>query len=423
MRRTIAPSHRLVAMWIRRLRIWVQRALLGMAGLQLATAAVLLIIDNRRKKNRAPAVFPKADPTPVNAATTQVTVYTYGADLYDDMLAAIDSAQHTVYLESFIWKGDAIGEAFRTAVNGAAERGVEVYLVWDQFANLVVKPSFYDFDSRVHIQRHPLLVGGWLFFLPRNFGRNHRKLLVVDGRIAFLGGYNIGSLYATDWRDTHVALTGEAVPELENAFIDYWNLRPSKKRDLLPDATKRPWFTPVRVQRNVPRHSVFPIRGMYMEAIDRADKRVWLTSAYLIPDDDFIEALAAAVQRGADVRVLVPARSNHIVADWVSRGYYRRLLKAGVRLFLYQGAMVHAKTAMIDDEWATVGTANIDALSLRGNYELNLEFFSEEVAAKMAEVFELDLTNCTELTLAEWQSRHVMMKFSEAVLKPLSPLL
>lgn len=410
-------------MWFRRVRIWVQRILLGMAGLQLATAAVLLLIDTRRKKNRAPVVFPKADPTPVQADTNAVTVYTYGADLYDDMLAAIDRAQHTIYLESFIWKGDAIGEAFRTAVNGAAERGVDVYLVWDQFANLVVPPSFYDFDPRVHIQRHPLLVGGWFFFLPRNFGRNHRKLLVVDGRVAFLGGYNIGSLYATDWRDTHVALTGEVVPELENAFIDYWNLRPARNRPLLPDVTERPWFAPVRVHRNVPKQSVFPIRGMYMEAIDRANKRVWLTSAYLIPDDDFIDALAAAVQRGADVRIIVPARSNHIVADWVSRGYYRRLLQSGVRLFLYQGAMVHAKTAMIDDEWATVGTANIDALSLRGNYELNLEFFSEEVAAKMAEVFELDLTNCTELTLDEWQSRHVMMKFSEAVLKPLGPLL
>ena len=162
---------------------------------------------------------------------------------------------------------------------------------------------------------------------------------------------------------------------------------------------------------------------MYLEAIDRASQRIWLTHAYLIPDQDLLEALLKAARRGADVRVIIPAESNHIEADWLSRGFYRQLLEAGVRLFLYQEAMVHAKTATIDGQWATIGTANLDRLSLVGNYEINVEFIDPAVAQRMETIFATDLTNCRELTLDEWESRPLMAKWSEAILRPLRPLL
>ena len=123
------------------------------------------------------------------------------------------------------------------------------------------------------------------------------------------------------------------------------------------------------------------------------------------------------------MRIIVPAESNHIVADWLSRGYYGQLLRGGVRLFLYQGAMVHAKTATIDGQWSTIGTANIDRLSLRGNYEINMEVFDPDVARQMEEIFAVDSSNTVELTSDEWHRRHAMVKFSEAVLTPLRPLL
>lgn len=411
-------------MWWRGIKQWTRRAILGFFGAQLGTMLVLLLIDNHRKRDRKPVVFPKLPPVPVTAGGSQLTVYTYGQDLYTDMLAAIDSAEDHIYLESFIFKGDRTGREFRRALLRAAQRGVEVYVVVDEFANLVVPRRFYKFGGdRVHVLKHPLVFPTWDFWHPRNTGRNHRKLLIVDAKVGFIGGYNIGSLYATDWRDTHTRVTGEAVGELENAFVDYWNLVVGRRQKELTSSAPRSWYSPIKVHRNVPRQLVYPIRYMYLEAIDRASERIWMTHAYLIPDEDMVHALTEAARRGVDVRIIVPERSNHIVADWISRGYYRALLTGGVRLFLYQGAMVHAKTALIDDAWATVGTANLDNLSLIGNYEVNLEVTDPDMNSKMAEVFQLDLTNCRELTLDEWTRRPLMVKFSEALLKPLGPLI
>jgi cardiolipin synthase A/B len=162
---------------------------------------------------------------------------------------------------------------------------------------------------------------------------------------------------------------------------------------------------------------------MYLEAIARATRNVWLTHAYFIPDQDFVDALTAAALRGVDVRLLVPRKSNHIVADWISRGYFGELLESGVRIFRFRDAMVHAKTATIDGQWSTIGTANIDRLSMTGNYEINVEIIDDDMAASMEGIFETDLTNSLELTQGEWESRDIYRRFTEAVLAPLRPLL
>ena len=168
---------------------------------------------------------------------------------------------------------------------------------------------------------------------------------------------------------------------------------------------------------------MFPIRAMYIEAITRASKNIWLTTAYFLPDPDFAEALTDAARRGVDVRLLIPAKSNHVVADWISRGYFTQLLEAGVKVLRYRDAMVHAKTATIDGTWSTVGTANIDRLSLTGNYEINVEIIAPALADSLEEVFRVDESNSLELTRAEWETRDVYRRFTEFVLNPLRPLL
>lgn len=405
------------------------RIVLVIFGVQVATLFGLALVDHQRKKNIVPASFPRRGPLPVTTDHNEITVYTYGHDVFDDMIAAIDSATDRICFETFIWKSDATGQRFRDAFIRAAERGVVVHLVWDELARMIfahgfTDPSFYDYSGHpnITVRTHGVIRGGLLFWHPRNAGRNHRKILVVDGRLGFVGGYNIGQDYANDWRDTHARFEGPAALELENAFVDYWNLhRDDDGR--LPEVSGRAWDTSLQVVRNVPAQGLFPIRIMYLEAIDRATERVWLTHAYLVPDEDLIQALAKAVERGADVRIIVPHRSNHIVADWVSRGFYRQLLSSGIRLFLYQHAMVHSKTAVIDDAWTTIGTANLDPLSMQGNYEINMEMVDASMAATMSEVFDLDLGNCVELTLEQWERRPMMVKFSEAVLRPLRPFM
>jgi cardiolipin synthase len=414
MRRLRPPSPQRLA-W-RIVRTWLT-LVVGIVASLMITTKVRTLVRGRRGGR-----LTTTPPATVDVGgDSQITTYTSGRDLFPDMLAAIDGARERVLFESYIVKSDEVGQRFKAALVAAADRGVDVRVVYDGFANLVVPPSFFRFPSGVRVLRYPVLAGRWQVFNPRRYGRDHRKILVVDDTAAFVGGYNVGAEYETQWRDTHLKVEGAAVWDLDNAFVDFWNLNDA--RPPLADHGSPSWDPHVRAHRNVPRQLVFPVRGMYLEAIDRATDHVYLTAAYFIPDHDVLRALLDARRRGVDVRILMPEVSNHVVADWLSRGFYGRLLDAGVRIFLYQDAMVHAKTATIDGQWSTVGTANIDRLSLTGNYEINLEIHDAGLAAHLERVFEQDLTQARELTGEEWHRRWVVVKICEALLRPLRPLL
>jgi cardiolipin synthase len=402
---------------------FLKRALVVFLAVQGIVISVLVAIDSWRKRYQSQGGFPRTRPTPVQIAATQAQIYTYGEDLYAAMLEAIRHAEKRILIETFIWKGDRVGKRFKQELELAAKRGIEVYVIFDGFANLVVPRNFKQFARTMHVLKFRVFPKPWRMFDPRNFGRDHRKILVVDGKTGFIGGYNIGTPYATEWRDTHVRLTGPSAWDLENAFIDFWNLHCHPHLPPLSDAGAGVWESRVRVHRNVPKMLMFPIRAMYLEAIDRAQHHIYLTHAYFIPDSAILRGLLLAAERGVDVRILLPETSNHIVADWLARGFYTRCLAGGIKLLLYQDAMVHAKTATIDGVWSTIGTANLDRLSLVGNYEINVEFFDEALAQQMEEIFANDSTNARELTLDEWRQRPLIAKFSEAVLAPLRPLL
>jgi cardiolipin synthase A/B len=405
-------------------RTVLRRVLLTVVGLQLALAIGLTVVDSYRRRGKKPKPFETTEPADVTIGDGVVTSYTFGQDLYEDMLAAIAGARHQVLLESYIWKGDEVGERFKQALYDAAARGVQVFAIYDGFANLVVSPRFKHFRPPVRVLRYPVYSAGVRFFDLRRYGRDHRKILVVDDEVAFVGGYNIGSAYATEWRDTHVRVTGPGVWDLKRAFADFWNLhRRQHHGGPLQVETAPQWDPHIRVHRNVPRLWMFPIRSMYLEAINRASRNIYLTQAYFIPDNDFAQALVNAAERGVDVKILVPETSNHVVADWLSRGFYGELLEAGVQIWRYQGAMVHAKTATIDSSWSTVGTANIDRLSMTGNYEVNVEFVDPPMAKEMERIFETDLRNSVRLTREVWEARGAHKKFTEAFLAPLRPLL
>ncbi|HEX4685884.1 MAG TPA: phosphatidylserine/phosphatidylglycerophosphate/cardiolipin synthase family protein [Nocardioides sp.] len=406
----------------------VRRVVLAIVAAPFLMAIGMTLVDSYRRRGKHRAVsFPTAPPSTVPVGEGDVTSYSFGTDLYEDMIAAIDGAQRQVLLETYIWKGDDVGLRFKAAVEAAAARGVEVFVIYDAFANLVVSPRFKRFRQPIKVLRYPVYAAGWRPFDLRRYGRDHRKILVVDDTIGFVGGYNIGDAYATEWRDTHVRITGPAVWDLKRAFADFWNLnrrrrfRPSERPLLLETAST--WEPTIRLHRNVPRLWMFPIRAMYIEAITRASRNIWLTTAYFLPDPDFAGALMDAARRGVDVRLLIPAKSNHVVSDWISRGYFSQLLDAGVKVLRYRDAMVHAKTATIDGTWATVGTANIDRLSLTGNYEINVEIIDPKLAGALEEAFRVDESNSLELTKAEWEARDMYRRFTEFVLNPLRPLL
>ncbi|PJJ56271.1 cardiolipin synthase [Mumia flava] len=391
----------------------------------IVTTVLMTVVARHTKKDESAEVsFPTLEPISEQVGDSTITLYTYGQDVYDAMLAEIRGAQDHVYLESYIWKNDELGEEFKREVIAAADRGVDVRLVYDSFANAVVPRAFKQFGPKIQVMRH-----GWfslwiLVLRIRKLGRDHRKILVVDGRVGFVGGYNIGADYATKWRDTHMRIQGPLTWELQNAFVDFWNAHAKKRKvEPLDDPGADHWEPRLRARRNAPIQMSFPIRNMYLDAIDRAKVRISITQAYFIPDSDILDALLRAAGRGVDVRVLVPENSNHVMADWLSKAFYSRMLEGGIRILFYQPTMVHAKTATIDGRWATVGTANIDRLSLTGNYEINVEVVEESVAAMMDRIFENDCTATRELTLDEWSQRGRMARFGEVVLIPLRPIM
>ncbi|MFC7406227.1 phospholipase D-like domain-containing protein [Georgenia alba] len=408
----------------------VWRAVRWYAGsvvtLQAAAVATVLAVDRVRKRRKPPSgLFPHTEPRTVDVAGSQVTTFTYGADLYADMLDRIASAEHTIYFETFIWKADRTGHAFKEALLAAARRGVQVFVVLDGWGNGVVPPSFKQFPEmpNLHVLKFPFFRPGLLTLDVRKTGRDHRKVLVVDGTSGYVGGYNIGDLYATRWRDTHIRVDGPSAWELENAFVDFWNDHRKRHHPEIPDRGARSWEARIRAAQNHPARLLFPVRGIYLDAIDRAEHHIYITQGYFIPDREILSGLAKAARRGVDVKVLIPEVSNHVVADWTARTYYTRLLEAGVTIWLYQEAMVHAKTMTVDGRWTTVGTTNIDRLSMTGNFEINLELFDRELAEHMETIFTGDLTNCRELTLEEWQRRGLLPRIGERLLKPLGPLL
>lgn len=396
----------------------ISTALLVIVALQAAVVALLTVSAGRRKK-RQPAHPPhgwRMDPAAV--ADNAITVYADGVSLYDAMLAAIAAAEDEILFETFIWKDDEVGNAFRAALVERANAGVAVWVIYDTLANLVVPASFLDLPAPIRVLRYRAWTQWWYAINPRNYGRDHRKILVVDRTIGFVGGYNIGTLYRDVWRDTHMRIVGGEARDLAFAFADFWD-GCADADEPRPALGQRPWSPFVRIHRNEPRKLLFPIRAIYVEAIEHAHRLIQMTHAYFIPDPAVLAALKRAAARGVDVRVLVPWESNHLLADWLSRHLYDECLRSGIRLFLYEGAMIHAKTAVIDGLWTMIGTANMDRLSLAGNYECNVEVFDADLGGRMEHLFSLDLTNARELTLAEWRRRPWAARALEALLAPL----
>ncbi len=394
------------------------RILGGLFILQVLTAIVLFVVAKFGKREKHDASFPHIPLKEVQVNENRLQLYSYGRDLFDAMLADIDAARESIFLETYIWKDDDLGREFQEHLARKAEEGVAVYVVFDHFGNLVVPRSFKEaFHPAIHVLEYRAIRRLRQLLDPRCYALDHRKLLIVDGDSGFIGGYNLGALYATQWRDTHLRLHGSAARELAHSFIGFWN-RLGPEHDQITLHYHHQFDPLITVFRNEAMRVSFPIRDMYIAAIDEAEHTILLTTAYFVPDHMLLDSLKAAAQRGVDVRVLVPWISNHVVTDWVAHSYFNECLQAGIRIIGYRYTMLHAKTCTIDGQWSTVGTANLDRLSLIGNYEINAQIYSPDFAQQMNTLFECDTADVFELTLEKWNSRPWYVKASERILYP-----
>ena len=410
---------------LRSRRFSFKRTILEISGvvvtLQAIVVLILQFVSILRRQQRYQGSFPHLSLEEVNIGKNHVQIYDYGRDLYAHMLQAIDNANESIYLETYIWKDDSIGQEFKQKLTCKANQGVNVYVILDSFANIVVPGEFKIFTPNIHVLKYQSFKRPWHIFDPRRYALDHRKILVVDGSNAFIGGFNLGSLYETTWRDTHLRMNGPAAAHLAQSFIDFWNQHTPKKDHITRHYPRH--FDPlINIRGTSALRLTFPIRDMYIEAIDKAERSIQLSNAYFVPDRVLLDALNAAAKRGVDVQILVPWVSNHVIVDWLTRGYFAVCLKAGIRIFGYRN-MLHAKTCTIDGEWSTIGTANLDRLSSVGNYEINVEVYSKKLANQMEELFKCDISNSLELTLEQWLKRPWYAILGERILSPLRALL
>ncbi len=356
-----------------------------------------------------------------------------GPSTYQAMLAAISAAQDHIHMETYILEDDEVGQRFAQALIEKQQQGVQVRLIRDSVGTMGTSETFFRrlIESGIQVLEfnpiNPAAVRTeWLLNQ-----RDHRKLMIVDGRTAFLGGINISSVYSggsfsrasrvrpggeASWRDTDLQLQGPAVAELQKLFLATWE---AQKGEPLQSLNHFPEPVPaghqvVRVIASSPEEPYSLIYATLLSAIGSAESSVYLTNAYFVPDPQLLAALMDAAARGVDVKLILPSQTDSWLVFHAGRGYYDLLLTAGVKIYERRGVILHSKTVLIDGVWATVGSTNLDWRSFLHNHELNAVVLGGEFGQQVNAMFAKDLAASNAIVLEQWRRRSLDLRLKEA---------
>lgn len=343
-----------------------------------------------------------------------------GGQTFPAMLEAIAAARSTICLETYILRADKTGRLFGEALSERAQAGVEVNLLYDAWGSSL-PGEWVDSLAAAGVRilaHHPIRFSGRRReVIGRLERRDHRKALIVDSRIGFTGGLNISDQYADvedggeGWRDTHLRLEGPAALELEYYFLTTWRRGGGAPLDEPRYGGHGRRADPlVFVVGSHQRRARRAIRDAYRDAIRGAKQRIWITNAYFLPEIRLLRALADAAKRGVDVRVMIAGTTDVRPVLYAARAMYEMLLKAGVRLYEWEGRVLHAKTATVDGRWATVGSSNLDHQSLRQNLELNAIVRGPGLAEALETMFLEDMESCREISAERWHKRPAWLR-------------
>jgi cardiolipin synthase len=365
-------------------------------------------------------------------AGNKVTLLFDGPKTIAAMMKAVEAAKDSVNLETYLFEQDPLGMKFADMLIAKQKEGVQVNIIYDAVGTLGTPEVFFNRMQEAGIRLLPYhrvmpfhQFGRW-----RINNRDHRKILVVDGTIAFAGGVNITAAYAKGslfrsgdktltslgWRDTHLQIEGPAVAALQWLFVDNWA---SQKEGKLPDRDYFPALTEsgdkvlrVLASQSGGTHEIFKA---YNLAIGGATKYIHITAGYFVPDRQTMKALLAAARRGVDVKLVLPSISDGATVTQASHSFYTRMLKAGIKIYELKASILHAKTAVIDGSWSTVGSTNMDTRSFLHNKEVNIVVMGDEFGQKMESALQEDLTDSTQVNLEQWEHRSLLKRIKERV--------
>ncbi len=364
-------------------------------------------------------------------AGNKVTLLIDGPATYAAMFQAIQNAKDHIHLETYVFEDDEVGRRFADLLIQKQSEGVQVNLIYDSLGCLYTPAAFFQRlrDAGINaLEYNPLNPAKarkkWILAY-----RDHRKILIVDGTVAFTGGVNVSGVYSSSssspehhkkdinqaWRDTDVQIEGPAVAEFQKLFLDTW------AREKGPELPKREYFPPLKREGNDLIEVVGSAPGqenrityiMYVSAFTYSEKFIHLTNPYFVPDKQTVKALTNASQRGVDVKIILPEISDEPIVLYAGKSHYTHLLKSGVKLYQIRDVMVHAKTAIIDGVWSTVGSTNMDLWSFLRNDEVNAIVLGADFANDMEAMFQRDLVKSSQIYLETWKKRPVVEKMKE----------
>jgi cardiolipin synthase A/B len=376
--------------------------------------------------------MPFRDPGEHFVEGNQVRLLRNGSAAFPEMLAAIAAAEHQILLEMYWFGSDRIGRKFAAALAAAAERGVEVSIIFDAVGSVGASDEMFAGLIRAGaevIEFNPIAPWKQRFRLSRLTRRDHRKILVVDGRVGFTGGINIADFWLSldegggGWRDDMVCIDGPAVAGLRDCFARVWRRLRGRELGLigfpaLPTAafTSTPGNgQAVRVLGQHYFRTRHEISRAYLYYLRSASARIFIANSYFVPDGRVLRALRLAARRGIDVRIIVPGQSDVDIVRHASRAVWGRLLRAGVRIFEWDESVLHTKSAVVDSSWSTTGTFNFDYLSLQMNLEVNVSVLDARFAATLEASFLDDFARCREVLWADFRFRPLGQRILELI--------
>ncbi|MBG6233951.1 cardiolipin synthase [Pedobacter sp. CAN_A7] len=370
------------------------------------------------------------------SAHNQVELLLNGEEKFPEVIKAMQAATHHIHLEYYIYEDDVIGNQIKNVLIEKARAGVEVRFIYDDFGSRSIRKTVVLELIEAGVHCVPFYKVIFLALANRINYRNHRKIIIIDGYIAFTGGINVSDKYINHkdnpqqqfWRDTHIKLTGEAVSYLQYLFINDWNF--CSEEEFLPDQVYFSIPAPgeevgavVQVASSGPDSDNPTILYALLDAIGLAEEEILITTPYFIPGESLTHELIVAALSGIKVKILVPDRSDSMVVDAAARSYYGQLVKAGVEIYLYKDGFIHAKTLVSDSQLAIVGTANMDHRSFDLNFEVNTIVYDRDFATQLRDVFYADVAHAVMIDPLTWYARPFHKQFFEKVARLLSHLL
>lgn len=363
-----------------------------------------------------------------------MTIFDDGKEKFDALKEDLRQAKDHIHFQYYILRLDHLGQEILDILIDKAKEGVKVRILFDDIGSRGVRKR--DFKELMKYGGEVGVFFPAVFPLinPRLNYRNHRKIVVIDGNIGYIGGFNVGDEYLGlakkfgYWRDTHLRITGSAVLPLQTRFIMDWtqaeehNQIPYKER-YFPLPTKPKGDVAMQIVSSGPDSEWEQIKDGYLKMINRAKKYIYIQTPYFIPDVSFLDAVRIATLSGVDVRIMIPNKPDHMFVYWATYSNVGKLLKAGARVFIYENGFIHAKQIVVDDEVSTVGTANIDFRSFKLNFEVNAFIYDYEQSKKLAQLFHEDMEKSSELTYEMYLNRSNVIKMKESISRLLSPIL